>query len=44
MIGYVEAEPLGPGISMVAQLPPPHDLLVTFVLSESPVELLLPMT
>lgn len=29
---------------MVAQLPPPHDLVVTFVLSESPLELLLPIT
>jgi len=29
---------------MVPQLPPPHDLVVTFVLSESPLELLLPIT
>ncbi|MGD8383512.1 MAG: hypothetical protein PVJ11_15320, partial [Syntrophobacterales bacterium] len=35
---------LGPGISMVAQVPLLHDLLVTLVLSVSLLELLLPMT
>ena len=31
---------VGPGMSIVAQVPPLQDLLVTLVLSESPLELL----